>query len=313
MKINRDKWFSGYRAAFGPLNQRQVDGISFLLDKLEEDDFTVPQASYVLATIDHETAHTFQPIKEYRAKSGSKGRANQDRYWLGGWFGRGYIQLTWKRNYEKFGIADNPDLALEPETAYRILSEGMKGGDFTGKKISDYINDKETNFVDARRVVNGLDKADLIAGRARKFQKIIEASTVENEEPVRHHASKPVVHVSPDQPAKPAEPDKKDQVTTVSSDPPVVNVPTPKGSITTKIAAATAAIGPILGATGIKLGGVELSQGTIVVLGVVIVAGMILGAVMWDRDRERQLRRQLASVNNLADKGRMNVTAGDAA
>jgi predicted chitinase len=311
MNFNRDKFFSGYRAAFGSLNQKQVDGLNFLLDKLEEDDFSLPQASYVLATVDHETAHTFQPIKEIRERKTSPRRANQDRYWLDNFYGRGYVQITWRKNYEKFGIADNPDLALEPETAYTILSEGMKGGDFTGKKLSDYINDEETNFIDARKVVNGLDKADLIAGRARKFQNILQTSLMgEDEEPVRHHAARPKAET--DKPAEPpSEPDKKDQVTTVDSTPPVVNVPTPKGSITSKVAAATAAVGPILGATGLKLGGIEFSAMSIIAICVLIGVGVITAAILFDRDRERQLKRQLASVNNLADRNRDNVVAGD--
>lgn len=187
LTINRDKFFSGYRSAFGDLGQLQVDGLEFLLGKLEQDTFSLKQIAYILATIHHETGvnrtvggkkvlQRFQPIKEVRERSDSPRRKNQDRYWLTGYYGRGYLQITWEANYKKFGIADSPDKALEPETAYRILAKGMREGSFTGKKLSDYINGK-ADYFNARKIINGLDKAGEIAAIARQYEQILIKAT----------------------------------------------------------------------------------------------------------------------------------------
>lgn len=196
MRFNRKTFFDGVRELFGSLNQSQVDGLEFLLGKFETDPAwrNLQQVAYVLATVDHESAHTFQPIKEFRARAGTPGRANQDRYWLSGFYGRGYVQVTWRKNYEKFGIADDPDKALEPETAYNILTEGMLAGLFTGKALGQYIDDDDADYVNARRVVNGLDRAEHIARVAEKFEAILKtAETGDIPTPVPH--GPPDVHV----------------------------------------------------------------------------------------------------------------------
>jgi len=80
--------------------------------------------------------------------------------------------LTWKYNYEKYGkllskdLVKHPELALETEIALFVLVHGFKTGAFTGKKISDYINAHETDFVNARRCINGKNKAVEIAALA---------------------------------------------------------------------------------------------------------------------------------------------------
>lgn len=119
--------------------------------------------SYVLATIKHETGDTFEPIKEWGSEEYLKGK----KYYP--YYGRGFIQLTWDFNYKLFGrildidLFNNPDLALEPETAWKICEIGMTEGRFTGKSLSDYFNDKNTDWFNARRIINGLDHAHEIA------------------------------------------------------------------------------------------------------------------------------------------------------
>ena len=178
--FDHEKFFSGVREFLKSqgqqLTQKRVDALEFLISSFERTAWSIPHIAYALATIAHETAWTFEPIKEYRAKVGSKGRANQDRYWLTGYYGRGYVQLTWKRNYELFGIADDPDKALERETAFRVLTEGMRKGLFTGKKLSDFISDTGKDYKGARRIINGTDRAALIAGYANQFENILRAS-----------------------------------------------------------------------------------------------------------------------------------------
>ena len=43
-------------------------------------------------------------------------------------------------------------------------------GDFTGKKLSDYIKPGSVDYVNARRIVNGTDCAEQIADYASKYE-----------------------------------------------------------------------------------------------------------------------------------------------
>ncbi|MEM6404521.1 MAG: peptidoglycan-binding protein, partial [Cyanobacteria bacterium P01_D01_bin.116] len=89
--------------------------------------------------------------------------------------GRGYVQITGRRNYtdwsQRLGIdlVSNPELAEQPDIAAKILVQGMRDGTFTGKELSDYINGGNRDFVNARRIVNGLDKAQQIATDAQRY------------------------------------------------------------------------------------------------------------------------------------------------
>lgn len=156
-------------------------------------------AAYALATAYHETAGTMQPIKEmggpeylrrlyditgrdpHRAKANGNTKAGDGvRY-----CGRGYVQLTWKTNYLKAQIetgvplVDNPDLAMRPDVAGKILEAGMREGWFTGRKLADYLPSAgratAAPFIAARRVINGSDKAEKIAGHALDFQDALRA------------------------------------------------------------------------------------------------------------------------------------------
>lgn len=146
------------------------------------------QLAYVLATAYHETAHTMKPVRETLATTDaqavsrlnnawSKGQLGsvKNPYWRDGWFGRGYVQLTHKANYEKSGkkigvdLVANPARAMDPAVAAEILVLGSKDGWFTTKKLEDYITLQKSDFVGARRIINGTDKASLIAGYAEKY------------------------------------------------------------------------------------------------------------------------------------------------
>ena len=125
-----------------------------------------------IATTAIETASTFRPVREAFWLSEDWRRRNL-RYYP--YYGRGFVQITWKNNYEKYSkllgvdLVNNPDLAMEPGIALFILVHGFKTGTFTGRKISDYINRGQTDFVNARRCINGRDHADDIARLADKF------------------------------------------------------------------------------------------------------------------------------------------------
>jgi len=130
------------------------------------------QIAYVLATTMWETNRTFKPVIEAYWLSEAWRKRNL-RYYP--YYGRGFVQLTWKNNYKKYSdILDvdmlrEPDIALRPNVALFVLVHGFKTGTFTGRKISDYINEEKTDFIKARRCINGSDKAHEIASIAERF------------------------------------------------------------------------------------------------------------------------------------------------
>ncbi len=180
-RIDRDLFFSNIRSQFGSLKQSQVNGLNFLLENIELDEypainnFTVwaRQIAYMLATTKHEVANTYTPITEYS-------NTTCKRYDGGCTYkGRGYVQLTHKYNYQNMGdilgvdLVSYPGLALDPDIAYNVMSYGMFYGIFTGRTLGRYIKQGKTDYYNARRVINGLDKASLIKGYAKKFQTIL--------------------------------------------------------------------------------------------------------------------------------------------
>ncbi len=130
------------------------------------------QINYIIATAEHETNGTFMPVVEAYWKSENWRKRNL-RYYPH--YGRGLVQITWPENYKKFGkllgidLHKYPDMALDIKHAVFILVYGMRKGVFTGKKLSDYINDDKIDYEGARRIVNGTDKKKHIAGLAAKY------------------------------------------------------------------------------------------------------------------------------------------------
>lgn len=171
--IDRAAFFASVRADFGRLTQPQVNGFSTILDAWGDADLRF--IAYSLATTWHETAKTMQPIEEY-----GKGRGRA--YGPSGFYGRGYVQLTWEDNYRRAGqklgadFVRNPRLVMEPKYAVQILVRGMSEGWFTGKKLADFFNATKNDPRRARQIINGMDRADLIAGYHAKFLKALTAA-----------------------------------------------------------------------------------------------------------------------------------------
>lgn len=193
MNVNRALFFDNLRMSMGSMDQRQVDGISAILDAAEKAGLSKWHTSYVLANVYRETGGGMYPIKEtvYRSHKDQnpsdatvksrlttawrKGQLPwvKSDYWSDGWFGRGQIQITHKYNYDKFGISDNPSAALDTEISAQIAVDGMSNGSFTGKRLGDYDfpddMDNEPKY-NPRRIVNGSDGSDGdVAEKAHMF------------------------------------------------------------------------------------------------------------------------------------------------
>jgi peptidoglycan hydrolase-like protein with peptidoglycan-binding domain len=181
-----------YVRAFGALSTRQREGLSTILTAIAADpDVTdVRWAAYMLATVKHECADRWQPIEEFgRGQGRDYGKPvevkdEHGQVYRHAYYGRGYVQLTWDYNYRGSGKAlgignallHHPELALDPTTAYRIMSHGMRTGGFTGRKLAQYIAGEQCDYKNARRIINGLDQWERIQGYAVRLQAILTAS-----------------------------------------------------------------------------------------------------------------------------------------
>jgi predicted chitinase len=100
--------------------------------------------------------------------------------------GRGFVQITGRNNYKKLGqalnlgnrLVDQPELALDFDIAYKIMSYGMRHGTFTGRKLADFIHSSDCDYLHARRIINGLDRASDIQGYAKNLEMVLSESLV---------------------------------------------------------------------------------------------------------------------------------------
>lgn len=202
MHIDHTAFFNGYRQAFGKLQQGQVTGLELIGRNMEANLKAVPtntdirNAAYMLATVKHECADTWQPIVERGPRAyfdqyepGTRKGARLGNTEPGDGYryrGRGYVQITGRANYARLtkelglgpdaDLVADPDQALRPAIAYAIMAVGMKKGIFTGKKLADYISGSSCDYRNARRIINGVDRAELIAGYAATLEQIIRDS-----------------------------------------------------------------------------------------------------------------------------------------
>jgi hypothetical protein len=181
------------------LAQGQVDGINAIIAGFGlYGGRNISELAYALATAKWETANTMQPIHERGQKnyfnkyepgtSVGKMLGNTQKGDGYKFRGRGLVQLTGRSNYRKAGqvvgvdLVANPDRALEKDIAVRLLIQGIREGWYTGRSLGAYIDDIDESdseelreFAEARRTVNGQDKAAEIARSALIFKKALQA------------------------------------------------------------------------------------------------------------------------------------------
>lgn len=167
---------------FGTLPAFQSRPLGALIAEGRQRNRSRDEIAYALATAHHETAR-FRTMEEWGQ---GEGRPYGEPIWLTSrqrvtYHGRGFVQLTWLRNYalmsRRLGIdlVTQPDRAMEPAIAAQILWEGMIDGVFTGRGFADCRDpDGALNFREARRIVNGTDQAATIAGYAVKFLRALQ-------------------------------------------------------------------------------------------------------------------------------------------
>ena len=197
MSFDDERFFRTVRRELfsGRLSTAQVSGLTALVAgwRALTDSDDPRRLAYCLATAFHETGGRMQPVRETFAQSDkaailrlerayAAGRLGQVRtpYWRvdaegKSWFGRGLVQITHKRNYERLSAAIGVDLvgdpgrAMERDVAVKILVIGMRDGLFSGMRLADAFNRRQADWLDARRIVNGRDRAALVAGYGQVF------------------------------------------------------------------------------------------------------------------------------------------------
>lgn len=189
----------------GPtISKAEFEGCDDIIRACATAGWPVSYTAYALATAYHETAHTMQPIKEmggtayftrmYDIKGSRPAKAKELGNLTPGdgakYAGRGYVQLTGKKNYQRatdklralgfdVDLVANPDKAMDPILAAIIMVQGMMEGWFTTRKMPDDLplrgKATKAQFVASRDIINGTDKQDLIAGYAVDFQTGLDA------------------------------------------------------------------------------------------------------------------------------------------
>lgn len=187
----KEKFFGLIRGTMfgGKLSQGNVDNINALVTEYRKyAGLDYRMLAYILATVFHETAGTMEPVREFGLGRGKdygkmldvgKGPGKRVAYTFPNhlFYGRGHVQNTWLSNYKNltrlnkngWDFVNNPDLLLLIAPSAWATLFGMVNGIYTGAKLSQFFNDNETDWVGARKIINGTDKAELIKGYAVKF------------------------------------------------------------------------------------------------------------------------------------------------
>ncbi|NHT78788.1 hypothetical protein G8E10_24125 [Rhizobiaceae bacterium CRRU44] len=206
--MDRAVFFGNVRRTLfgGRLTSGQVVGMSAILERARAGPgglagfYDRRWLAYMLATVHHETGRKMQPVRETMAASDAQAIARLDKAFAAGqlptvrtpywrrdaegksWLGRGLVQLTHRRNYERVSglvgidLVADPARAMDGATAVEILFIGMETGAFTGVSLADVFSAGRTDWVGARRIINGRDRAVDIAAQARAYHAALSAA-----------------------------------------------------------------------------------------------------------------------------------------
>lgn len=167
-------FFDVVRKEFRKLSQEQVEGLNTIVRYMSARGVPRAWLAYMLATTHHETAKWMWPIREGAFRYGTKYTDHRARRAVAAlaakgiirydyarphanghsYYGRGLVQITHKSNYDKFGIGDNPDKALEWEHALDIMYRGMVDGMFRKMSLKD-LDPNNPDYFNARDIING--------------------------------------------------------------------------------------------------------------------------------------------------------------
>lgn len=175
---------SGFQSAvaqtlyYGSLPDWQLTPLNMIYSEAKARHRSVYDTAYAMATGHHETGR-WRYLEEIGHGSGRPYGIpiNLKAGKTVTYHGRGWVHITWLGNYARFvlplgmDIVSNPDLVLEPRVACFIMWEGMVHGMFTGHSFNTHTDENGVlNYKEARRIINGTDKASLIAEYAEKFE-----------------------------------------------------------------------------------------------------------------------------------------------
>jgi hypothetical protein len=158
--------YSAIQSVYGTLTQEQRTNIAHIWNAwVLYGNGNRAVFAYLLATCQNE--NHFRNIQEVKSESNTANwKDHQSKYWKTGFYGRGFGQVTWEANYQKWSditgldLVSNPDLILsDPALSARILVEGGMLGVFTSRKLTTYFTATKNDPWNARRVYNGIKES----------------------------------------------------------------------------------------------------------------------------------------------------------
>lgn len=198
--INRTTFYTyARRSPFGGrLSREQIAGMEAMFTAWDKHgDGDLRKLANGLAQCFHETGGRMVPVRETFAASTAQAIARLDAawkagrlgqvskpYWRDGWFGRGRLQTTHYDNYlyahHRTGLdcVNNPDVLLTEEGDAKVFWPSLFQGWWTrGRhRLGMYFNATVDDPKGARRIVNGTDKASLIATYHKAFLDALNAA-----------------------------------------------------------------------------------------------------------------------------------------
>lgn len=184
------------------LTPANISGFDRFLTEGERQHTPLNIFAYILATVYWETAHTMQPVKEaywvypHDPVKMEAWRKRNLRYYP--YYGRSFPQFTWEKNYRtatdvwnsefrgdgpKVNFVTDPDRIMDPAFGVPLTFHALRHGWFTGKGLDDFIDlidegDQEDlrEFKNARKAVNGTDKAEAIGRVALLMEAALKAA-----------------------------------------------------------------------------------------------------------------------------------------